>query len=258
MAATDKNSRLNLFISLFMLIGMTLAIVVTTVLKFGQDQSFNNLLLFAAFGSLMGVISAVCSANGKIITFLFGLLDVAAYGIMCFYNWEHGSSGLGTALLHFIYFVPMQAVGFIQWRKRGNNRDGSVKGRRLTKRQRLFTFGSFLIGTVACYFLLARFDRSAAASFISVAVILDVLPLMCNLIGQLLMSMAYMEQWIFWIGVNIFSIAMWSVSYTTSPDSSFAAVYIVKYCFYLINSMNGLRIWLAISKPEAAKQNQGI
>lgn len=30
---------------------------------------------------------------------------------------ENGSSGLGNAVLHFLYFVPMQLVGFVQWRK---------------------------------------------------------------------------------------------------------------------------------------------
>ncbi|MBO4671534.1 MAG: nicotinamide mononucleotide transporter, partial [Bacteroidales bacterium] len=98
------------------------------------------------------------------------------------------------------------------------------------------------------YLIIARFDKSAADTFIKTAVVLDVLPLLCNIIGQLLMSMAYMEQWIFWIGVNIFSITMWSVSLRQDPDSSYALIYIVKYSFYLLNSINGLRNWIILSK----------
>ena len=60
------------------------------------------------------------------------------------------------------------------------------------------------------------------------------------------MSTAYMEQWIFWLAVNVTSIGMWLFS-----DKSFASVYIVKYSFYLINALNGLRIWLKLSRPEA-------
>ena len=65
------------------------------------------------------------------------------------------------------------------------------------------------------------------------------------------MSAAYMEQWIFWIGVNIFSIILWTNSYRQSADS-FTLVYIIKYCFYLLNCCNGLRIWLRLSDPERA------
>ena len=96
------------------------------------------------------------------------------------------------------------------------------------------------------YLVLLRFDRSAAEGFLRVAVILDVVPLVCNIIGQFLMSTAYMEQWIFWMAVNVFSIALW-----LNSDQSFAPVYIVKYTFYLINSINGLRIWLRLSRPAA-------
>ena len=244
------NKRFNKFFSAFILIGMATVTILATALKFGPaDSQARWLLLFAAFGSLMGVAATVASANGRIITFLFGLLDVAIYGAMCLINWKNGSSGLGNAVLHFAYFVPMQFVGFFQWRKRGSNTEGSVKARRLSWKQRLLATGIFLAGSVVAYLIIARFDKSAADTFIKTAVVLDVLPLMCNIIGQLLMSTAYMEQWIFWIGVNIFSIAMWSATLHQDPGSSYALIYIVKYSFYLLNSVNGLRNWLILSRP---------
>ncbi|MBQ7708479.1 MAG: nicotinamide mononucleotide transporter [Bacteroidales bacterium] len=202
-------------------------------------------LLLSAFGSLMGVLATVCSANGWIITFLFGFLDVSIYGVACWVNWKEGGAGLGNALLHFLYFVPMQFVGFVQWKRRGAKGESQVKARRLSPAMRWAWLGISLVATVVLYFILARFDRSAAQGFLRVAVILDVIPLVCNVIGQLLMSTAYMEQWFFWIVVNIFSIALW-----INSDQSFAPVYIVKYTFYLINSFNGLRIWYNLSRQQ--------
>lgn len=243
-----KEETFNKIFNIFVLVGMSVALIITTVFKLGGTQTGQILLLISAFGSLMGVVSTVLSANGKILTFLFGFLDVALYGAMCLVNWKHGNSGLGNAILHFVYFVPMQFVGFSQWKKRGaTSSESKVKARRLSGKQWLLYTSIFLVGSVVAYFILARFDRSAADSFIKVAVVLDVLPLMCNILGQLLMSTAYMEQWFFWIGVNIFSILMWVHSLRNSPDS-FAAIYIVKYSFYLINSLNGLRIWMKLSK----------
>lgn len=230
---------------------MAVAVGCATAFKFADTQGpARTLLLVSAFGSLMGVLSAVCSANGKIITFLFGLLDVSAYGAVCLANWWEGGPGLGNALLHFLYFVPMQFVGFAQWRKRGNDREGSVRARRLKPRGALAFSLAFVLMTVAAYFILLQFDRSGAETFLRWAVLLDALPLVCNILGQLLMSTAYAEQWIFWLGVNVFSIAMWSVSLARNPDSSYALIYIIKYCFYLFNSSNGLRIWLALSAPD--------
>ena len=82
-------------------------------------------------------------------------------------------------------------------------------------------------------------------------VLMDVLPLVCNVLGQLLMSTAYMEQWVFWIGVNVFSLAMWGNTLANDPGSSYAHIYLVKYGFYLINSINGLRNWLILSRRQS-------
>ena len=234
----------NKWFNAFVLAGMAIVTCIVTAIKLrGADDGATTWLLISAFGSLMGVLATVCSANGWIITFLFGFLDVSIYGVACWMNWRDGGSGLGNALLHFLYFVPMQLVGFLQWKRRGAKGESQVKARRLSPAMRWGWLGITVVATVVLYLVLCRFDRSAAEGFLRVAVILDVIPLVCNIIGQLLMSTAYMEQWIFWMAVNVFSIALW-----LNSDQAFAPVYIVKYSFYLINSINGLRIWLNLSK----------
>ena len=245
------DKKFNRWFSAFILVGMSVALVLTTAIKFAGADSGKGWLLLAAFGSLMGVLATVSSANGRIITFLFGLLDVAIYGAMCLMNWRDGGSGLGNAVLHFVYVVPMQFVGFAQWRRRGSNETGQVKARRLDGRQWIWVSLAFLASTVVFYLVIARFDKSAADGFLKMAVVLDVLPLACNIFGQALMSTAYREQWFFWIGVNIFSIWMWARALSTG-GGSYSVIYIIKYSFYLINSFNGLRIWHNLSKKADA------
>ena len=237
-----NDSKFNKAFSAFIIIGMTVAVILTTAIKLGAAADGRFLLLISALGALMGVLSTVCSANGLIITFLFGLIDVAIYGAVCFVSGKYGN-----AVLHFLYFIPMQFVGWYQWRKRGAGKGSEVKPRILTSRQ--WALGSlvFLVGSVAAYLILARFDKSSADTFLKTAVILDVLPLMCNIFGQFLMSTAYKEQWLFWIGVNITSIAMWATSMKGASDS-YALIYMIKYFFYLINSLNGYRIWHNLSR----------
>ncbi|MBO4476058.1 MAG: nicotinamide mononucleotide transporter [Bacteroidales bacterium] len=244
------NNKFNKYFSAFVLIGMAVATIVATATRFGSAETQERMLLvISALGSLMGVAAAVTSANGLAATFIFGMFNVSIYASVCLYNWYHGGSGLGHALLHFLYMLPMQVVGLMQWRKRGQNESGGVKARRLSPGRRWMVAGLYVAASVVVYFILARFDRSAADTFIKTAVVLDVLPIMCNIIGQLLMSTAYIEQWVFWIGVNIFSLVMWSNALAQSPGSSYAVIYIIKYGFYLINSINGLRNWIIFSRP---------
>jgi len=229
---------------------MTIAVILVTILKTETSGAADALVIISAIGALMGVLSSVSTANGWIITFLFGLLDVSIYGVMCFLNWENGNSGLGNAILHMVYFVPMQFIGFFQWKKLKGGEEKMLQARRLDLKGWALVTAFFILGSLIAYLILAKFDRSNAETFLRTAVILDVLPLMCNIVGQFLMSTAYMDQWIFWIGVNISSILMWSFTLKNSPDS-FAAIYIVKYSFYLLNSINGLRIWLNLSKKSS-------
>jgi nicotinamide mononucleotide transporter len=233
---------------------MTVAIVLTTILKFGASESGRIGLLIAAFGSLMGVLSVVCSANGRILTFLFGLLDVSIYAVMCYVNWRRGGAGLGNAIIHGLYFVPMQFVGFAQWRKRGAQTHKQVTARRFTGKQWILYSSLFLIGTIVVYLVLAAVDKEAAGRFLRVAVLMDAVSMVCNILGQYLLSTAYMEQWVFWILVNIASVVMWSVSLKQSSDT-YSAIYLVKYSFYLLNSINGLRIWMGLSKKGPSLEN---
>ena len=69
-----------------------------------------------------------------------------------------------------------------------------------------------------------------------------------NIAGQVLMSRAFMEQWYIWILVNVSSISLWAVAVMSGARPGNAAVMLIKYIFYLLNSLNGLRIWLNLSR----------
>jgi len=242
-------ARFNKLFSSFILLGMAIAVIIATSIKLASTDTGHALLLISAFGSLMGVSASVASSVGKRITFVFGLINVTIYAVVCMINWRRGNPGLGNSLMHFFYMIPMQFVGLIQWKNRGAHGKSSVKARRLSGKMQLAYSLLFVLGSVVAYIGIAKFDRSTAQSFIKWAVVLDVIPLVCNILGQILMSTAYMEQWIFWIGVNVFSIGLWAHT-LASGDNSYALIYLIKYCFYLLNSLNGLRIWIGLSKPD--------
>ena len=237
----------NKWFNTFILVGMAVVTVVVTAINFKYADSGRAMLLISAFGSLMGVLCTVLAANGRILTFLFGILDVSIYGAMCLIGTKYGN-----AALHLLYFLPMQFVGYSQWKNRGAHEEKKVQARRLTGRQWLLYGAIFLVGLVAAYFILAALDKKEAAGVIKWVAMADAFSMMCNILGQYLLSTAYMEQWYFWILVNVSTILMWVLTIRQEPDSAFAHIYIVKYSFYLLNSLNGLRIWLNLSRPETA------
>ena len=248
----DRSERFNKWFNAFILIGMTVVTLFVTALKLRDADGGQALLILAAVGSLCGVLANVFSANGRILTFLFGLIDVTIYGVMCL-----TSARYGNAAMHLLYFLPMQFIGFFQWRKRGAGEGERVRARRLAGRGWLLYGAVFFVGLVVAYVVLAALDKTEAAAAVRWLVLLDAFSMMCNILGQWLMSTAYMEQWIFWIGVNIASVAMWVLTLRQSPDSSYAAIYVVKYAFYLLNSLNGLRIWMALSRPDPTGKGSG-
>lgn len=235
----------NKYFNAFVVIGMAVVTVLVTAIKFRSAENGQWMLLISAFGSLMGVLCTVLSANGKILTFLFGLIDVSIYGAMCLVGARYGN-----AALHLLYFLPMQFVGFFQWKKRGAKADNEVKARRLSGKQWMLYGGLFLAGLIIAYFILLAMDKTEAAGVVKWLVLMDAFSMMCNLIGQFLLSTAYMDQWFFWIGVNVSTIIMWVLTLRQDPSSAYATIYIVKYSFYLLNSFNGLRIWLNLSRQQ--------
>jgi nicotinamide mononucleotide transporter len=235
---------------------MLIAVTVTTVFQLRQPNVRTSMLLLAGFGSVMGVVNTVMSANGNILTFVFGFVDVLIGTIVYLDN-----GIMGNFALHAFYFLPMQFVGFWQWRKRGaklkaeDGESAKVKARRLTKREWLYVIVGLLIGMVVVYGILLFIDQmKLEAGKIDTLnrpkILLDAAVMVLNIAGQALLSLAFMEQWYIWNLVNVASISLWVVTLAGSGSSGYVVVMLIKYVFYLLNSLNGLRIWFALSREK--------
>jgi len=186
--------------------------------------------------------------GGNIWTFLFGVIDVC---ICAFANFDSGN--MGQFLQHTLYFLPMQFVGFWQWRKRGADTKEKVRARRLSKRQWWYVIAAFIGGTALAFGILYWIDAAQLkAGYITEIetdkILLDAAVVVLNILGQVLLSFAYADQWYIWNLVNVFSIMLWTNRLLSEQASSYTVVMVIKYSFYLLNSINGLRIWLKLAK----------
>ncbi len=60
-------------------------------------------------------------------------------------------------------------------------------------------------------------------------------------IGQVLMTFAFWQQWLFWIAGNIANIALWGI--VMADGEIVGGLMVIKYSMYLINSVGGAITW---------------
>jgi nicotinamide mononucleotide transporter len=196
-----------------------------------------------SLAAVSGVLCVVLVAKGSIWNYLFGLVNVSMYAYISYKASLYGDAGLNA-----LYYLPMQFIGWWQWRKRGaavseSETGGSgvqVRARRFTWRQRSFLAFGCIAAVVAGGFILDYFGDPQPFKDSTTTVL--------SIVAQALMALAFMEQWVLWIITNIVSVVMWIVC--VARGEAHAAVMVIMWSFYLLNSINGLRVWMRLSRPD--------
>lgn len=186
---------------------------------------------------LMGVTGTVLSAKRSIWNFLFGAVNVTLYAYISFQ-----ASNYGQAALNALYYLPMQVVGYWAWSHRKDSGDKSkVKTRSMRPVHLVLT----IIGSVVCALVLAWVlgnltdaEQPLKDGFVTTVFI----------VGQILMTLAFWEQWYFWLAGNILNVVIWAV--VMLNGNFVGGLMLIKYAMYTINSINGIIIW-----RRAAKEN---
>ena len=229
-----KNKYLGLY-DIFLIAGIILCSAIYSIFSVtsGSQTLWDAILGSAA--SVAGVFCVVLVAKGSIANYLFGVINVSLYAFISF-----KASIYGDAALNALYYLPMQFIGFYQWRKRGAE-SAPVKARRLSNMMRIVIALGCIVLIVGGGIILRQLNdpqpfKDAATTVLSI-------------VAQALMSLAFMEQWVLWIITNVLSVTMWSIlAYRGEPQ---AVSMVIMWCFYLLNSINGLRVWLRLSREDA-------
>ena len=202
-----------------------------------------NVDIVGSVAGIAGVLCVVLVAKGSIWNYLFGIVNVSMYAYI-----SYKASLYGDAALNALYYVPMQFIGWWQWRRRGAAVSGSeaggssvqVKARRFTWHQRAILALGCAAGVIAVGYVLKHFGdpqpfKDSATTDLSI-------------VAQALMALAFMEQWALWIITNVFSVVMWCIC--VARGEAHAAVMVIMWAFYLLNSLNGFWVWLKLSREK--------
>ena len=186
--------------------------------------------------AVSGVLCVVLVAKGSILNYFFGLINVSLYAYVSF-----KATAYGDAALNALYCLPMQFIGYFAWKRRVE--DTQVKARRLTMKQRMLVAMGCAAAVVAVGFVLQACGAGQPFKDSATTVL--------SIVAQILMAMAFMEQWVLWIMTNVISVVMWVIF--AIQGEPHAGMMVIMWVFYLLNSVNGLRVWLKLSDAEAGR-----
>ena len=217
----------------FLIVGVIASNVIYSILSGTMD-------IVGSVAGIAGVLCVVLVAKGSILNYLFGIVNVSMYAYI-----SYKAALYGDAALNAFYYVPMQFIGWWQWRKRGaamseSEADGAgvqVKARRFSWRQRAVLAVGCAAAVIAGGFILRYFGDPQPFKDSTTTVL--------SIVAQALMALAFMEQWALWIITNVVSVVMWSIC--VARGEAHAAVMVIMWVFYLLNSLNGFRVWLKLS-----------
>lgn len=229
-----KNGKVLSLYDWFLIVGVIVSNVLYSVMTGTLDVP-------GSLAAITGVLCVVLVAKGSIWNYLFGLVNVSLYAYI-----SYEASLYGDAALNALYYFPMQFIGWWQWRRRGAavseaEADGNgvqVKARRFNWTQRAVLAVGCIAAVIAGGFILKHFGDPQPFKDSTTTVL--------SIIAQALMALAFMEQWALWIITNIVSVVMWCVC--IARGEAHAGVMVIMWVFYLLNSINGMRVWLKLSK----------
>lgn len=223
----------------FLIAGVITSNIVYSVLSGTID-------LTGSVAAVAGVLCVVLVAKGSIWNYLFGVVNVSLYAYISYKAALYGDAGLNA-----FYYFPMQFIGWWAWRRRGaatskgeaerisvSDADVRVRARRMTWLQRVCLAAGCIAAILALGLLLRSLQDPQPFKDASTTVL--------SIVAQALMAMAFMEQWVLWIITNVLSVAMWGIC--VSRGEAHAGLMVIMWTFYLLNSMNGLRVWLKLSR----------
>lgn len=171
---------------------------------------------------MLGICSVVLGAQGNILTFVFGFAQVATYTYLCCIERFYAEIAI-----NIYYFITM-IYGVYCWRNRLSNNSLQVQTRRLSIK--LIAWGMLLIALFSWLtgWLMARFTDDPQPY-------MDAFTTVPAIAAQLLMVLAYREQWYLWLVVDVLAVVMW----LRAENYCMAA----QYVFWCVNCIYGYIQW---------------
>ena len=176
-----------------------------------------------------------CCAKGNIWNYAFGIIYNAIYVYIAWHTKLYADSAI-----YLLYYLPMQFVGWAQWKKNQNRDSGAVNATHLTGKMALILLlvAAVLIPLFAWILGLPAIGDSQPW--------LDSVTTVVSILAMFMMVKAIAEQWYIWIALDAVQTVKWLIA--TIRGEEHAALMLVMFAFFLANAVYGLIQWNGLAK----------
>lgn len=231
---SDINFSFNWF-DWFLVIGTSAASVLSMYLGEGWDT-------VGFIVAVTGILNLVLCAKGNIVNYLFGIIYNAIYVYIAFHSKLYADS-----VLYLCYYLPMQFVGWANWKKNRDVEDGAVNVHHLTLKMGLI-FTAIAAVLIPAFAMILRLPAIADSQ-----PWLDAATTVVSLIAMYMMVKAIAEQWYIWLALDLMQVTKWTVA--TINGEKHAAVTMVMFTFFTANAIYGLVLWNRLAKKTASQES---
>ena len=204
------------------LIGLVFVYAILLCNAFWFKDSF-----IAVLSAFFGITYTMLAGKGNPKCYIFGVAGSGLYGWLALTNalW-------GNFCLYFLYYIPMQIIGFFKWKHHlKENRNEILKSRLNIKEQLILLSLTVLLSIIAIIILNITQDSSP---------VIDGIVTVLSLVGMYLTVKRAIEQWVVWIVVNGLTSLMW-INIVLSGEKTYSTV--VMWVVYFILAIYFYREW---------------
>lgn len=185
---------------------------------------------------MLGICAVVLGSQGNILTFFFGFGQIVTYTCLCYF--ERFYAGIA---MNIFYFVT-QIYGIYSWRKRLMYRaptdsmynSAPRKSRTIIYTRRLSVKTFLLLSLIVI--ILSLFVGWLLSTYTDdTQPYLDAFTTVPAIAAQILMILAYREQWYIWLFIDLLYVVLW----LRAEDYCLTA----QYLFWCINCVYGYVQW---------------
>jgi nicotinamide mononucleotide transporter len=199
---------------IFLVVGLLIQVITFGILP--EDNPWSLV------SGLLGICSVTLGAQGNILTFVFGFAQVGTYTYLCCL--EHFYAEIA---MNAYYFLTMM-YGVYCWRKRLIDNSLQIKTRVLSSKLIWWMVVCVVVVSLLVGWILARFTDDPQPY-------MDAFTTVPAIAAQLLMVLAFREQWYLWFVVDILAVVLW----LRAENYCMAA----QYAFWCANCVYGYRQW---------------
>ena len=170
--------------------------------------------------AVTGVWCVILTGKGKRSSFILGMVNVVLYAWVAFQ-----AKYYGEVMLNMLYYVPMNVVGWIAWKKHMNEDTGEVKKTKLSLKGSALIYGLTAVAIVGYGLVLKA--MGGALPYI------DSMSTVVSITAQILSVKRLREQWVLWIVVDIVTVIMWAVNFARGGET---IATLAMWSVYLVNA----------------------